>query len=395
MLIATCTFVFYASAAVLSFRGASLAWLALPLSAKAVLLICFNCSFDEAKDDELALLAKFWKVFLYAVLCAQHVTLGLKLAGAIECDYQQAFWVYWVFLALTAVVALFAALFALWAGLAAVFLTVFRRETRQFLLHCTSLIALVTLAASSVFVFGGLLLAVDSVLVGAEDASAALLLKGLEATLLLLGIAALAITLRQQLAQKLLWAVCESGEADEPELARNFAAKASFALRARPAEEVGAPRFLQRFTSTYFKALESISLGSRDRSSGRRPHASRSVCPQRADLEGGTPFALSLHLRNSFATTREEEPLSASALLCNVCFGAETDAVFAPCGHGGICLECAEEVWRVSGECFLCRQAIELILRYNNDDRRGDKLRIVEVYQQGGEGDAAQAALSV
>jgi hypothetical protein len=51
---------------------------------------------------------------------------------------------------------------------------------------------------------------------------------------------------------------------------------------------------------------------------------------------------------------------------CLICFDNEPDAVFMECGHGGIksvnynkmigiCYECALEVWKSTGECYLCR----------------------------------------
>lgn len=41
---------------------------------------------------------------------------------------------------------------------------------------------------------------------------------------------------------------------------------------------------------------------------------------------------------------------------CLVCFEKPPDTVFMNCGHGGICYECALDLWRSSSECFLCRK---------------------------------------
>lgn len=42
--------------------------------------------------------------------------------------------------------------------------------------------------------------------------------------------------------------------------------------------------------------------------------------------------------------------------LCGVCFANEPDSVYMPCGHGGICYDCAIDIWKSSDECYLCRK---------------------------------------
>lgn len=51
------------------------------------------------------------------------------------------------------------------------------------------------------------------------------------------------------------------------------------------------------------------------------------------------------------------------ANLCGVCFANEPDSVFMRCGHGGICYDCAIDIWKSTGECYLCRDEIEQILQ--------------------------------
>lgn len=31
------------------------------------------------------------------------------------------------------------------------------------------------------------------------------------------------------------------------------------------------------------------------------------------------------------------------------------------CGHGGICYDCSLEVWKTTGECYLCRDVNNII----------------------------------
>lgn len=44
-----------------------------------------------------------------------------------------------------------------------------------------------------------------------------------------------------------------------------------------------------------------------------------------------------------------------TANTCLICFDRAPDSVFMDCGHGGICYECALEIWKATAECYLCR----------------------------------------
>lgn len=44
-----------------------------------------------------------------------------------------------------------------------------------------------------------------------------------------------------------------------------------------------------------------------------------------------------------------------SSPTCAVCFDKSPNAVFMSCGHGGICYECAKDLWKGKDECYLCR----------------------------------------
>lgn len=61
-------------------------------------------------------------------------------------------------------------------------------------------------------------------------------------------------------------------------------------------------------------------------------------------------------------TNRSSEHITArineSMNNCIICFENIPDAVFMECGHGGICYECSLELWKTTGECYLCRNVI-------------------------------------
>jgi Zinc finger, C3HC4 type (RING finger) len=56
----------------------------------------------------------------------------------------------------------------------------------------------------------------------------------------------------------------------------------------------------------------------------------------------------------------ERERGTDANLTCLICFENPPDCVMMSCGHGGICYECTIDIWRKSGECFLCRNVILL-----------------------------------
>lgn len=68
-------------------------------------------------------------------------------------------------------------------------------------------------------------------------------------------------------------------------------------------------------------------------------------------------------LGRSIKTPTKDKANESVANLCGVCFSMEPDSVFMKCGHGGICYECAVDIWKSTGECYLCRDEIEQILQ--------------------------------
>ena len=76
-----------------------------------------------------------------------------------------------------------------------------------------------------------------------------------------------------------------------------------------------------------------------------------------------------------------DSKLNESAVMCNICYAGDSDCIFMTCGHGGVCLDCAKDVVRVQGECYLCRGQIDYVLRYDNEDKRGQQFKITELHQ--------------
>ena len=59
---------------------------------------------------------------------------------------------------------------------------------------------------------------------------------------------------------------------------------------------------------------------------------------------------------------KNQSDIENSGFMCNICFALDSDCIFMPCGHGGVCLGCSKDVVRVQGECYLCRAPVELSL---------------------------------
>lgn len=56
--------------------------------------------------------------------------------------------------------------------------------------------------------------------------------------------------------------------------------------------------------------------------------------------------------------------------LCSICFDMEEDSVFIPCGHGGICMNCAVTSYIYSLRCPFCRLHPDQIVNIGPPDQR-------------------------
>jgi hypothetical protein len=53
---------------------------------------------------------------------------------------------------------------------------------------------------------------------------------------------------------------------------------------------------------------------------------------------------------------------------CLVCWVAPPDAVLLECGHGGLCVACAERLWQGGRRCPLCRASFAGVVRIVDAD---------------------------
>ncbi|CAK64392.1 unnamed protein product (macronuclear) [Paramecium tetraurelia] len=73
--------------------------------------------------------------------------------------------------------------------------------------------------------------------------------------------------------------------------------------------------------------------------------------------------------------------LSQNSNICIVCYERGPNAVFMNCGHGGVCYQCAIDIWKQKTECYLCRDKIIYIVKVDLDERVGDLFKVVSTTQ--------------
>ena len=79
----------------------------------------------------------------------------------------------------------------------------------------------------------------------------------------------------------------------------------------------------------------------------------------------------------------EANPSSLSSVIlkeCVVCMSGVADGVLMPCGHSGICYDCAIQMLQKeeSQVCHLCRENIEQILKVDMRTVFKDYIRVIE-----------------
>jgi hypothetical protein len=62
---------------------------------------------------------------------------------------------------------------------------------------------------------------------------------------------------------------------------------------------------------------------------------------------------------------------------CLICYAKASDAIFLDCGHGGLCYDCALDIWKTSNECFLCRQEIFQVLQIDPQALAGNVVKVI------------------
>lgn len=107
------------------------------------------------------------------------------------------------------------------------------------------------------------------------------------------------------------------------------------------------------------------------------------------DDNGPLPHDTPLEATNSDNNNKLDQT---GVTLCSVCYANEPDSVFMRCGHGGVCYDCAIDIWKTTGECYLCRLEIEQILQVEpqKNEQGEEYLKVIASTQMVDEEEAAQ-----
>ncbi|KAL4479264.1 hypothetical protein ABPG72_011476 [Tetrahymena utriculariae] len=66
---------------------------------------------------------------------------------------------------------------------------------------------------------------------------------------------------------------------------------------------------------------------------------------------------------------------------CVVCFDKTPDTLYMPCGHGGLCYECAIDILKKTGECYLCRVEITEVYQLDIKQKKGKNYKVLVITQ--------------
>ncbi|CAD8174123.1 unnamed protein product [Paramecium octaurelia] len=70
-------------------------------------------------------------------------------------------------------------------------------------------------------------------------------------------------------------------------------------------------------------------------------------------------------------------------VLCLVCYEKESNMINQPCGHGGFCQECSQQLLSKSNYCMLCRKPVTHTLLVQGVENRESLVEVVGIYQGG------------
>ncbi|CAK71853.1 unnamed protein product (macronuclear) [Paramecium tetraurelia] len=79
---------------------------------------------------------------------------------------------------------------------------------------------------------------------------------------------------------------------------------------------------------------------------------------------------------------KQEQQNQNSQKLCLVCYEKENNMINMPCGHGGFCKECCEQLLSKSELCYLCRKPVTHSLQIQEVQNRESLVEVIEVLEQ-------------
>ena len=130
------------------------------------------------------------------------------------------------------------------------------------------------------------------------------------------------------------------------------------------------PRLLVMESSTLFRQVSSRTLERYERLNeddaggrGRVDEATDARANREASCSSGASAGTELQEGAPSSSLKDLEANPKPSAECWVCFEGDAEAVLLHCGHAGLCLSCAENLWRTRAPCPMCREPIEVIAR--------------------------------
>ncbi|CAD8066151.1 unnamed protein product [Paramecium sonneborni] len=92
---------------------------------------------------------------------------------------------------------------------------------------------------------------------------------------------------------------------------------------------------------------------------------------------------LKLEVSDSMAPELSSRGQQKQNVLCLVCYEKESNMINQPCGHGGFCQECSQQLLSKSNFCMLCRKPVTHTLLVQGIENRESLVEVVGIYQGG------------
>eukprot|EP01017_Pseudomicrothorax_dubius_P034445 TRINITY_DN4720_c0_g1_i8.p1 TRINITY_DN4720_c0_g1~~TRINITY_DN4720_c0_g1_i8.p1 ORF type:complete len:452 (+),score=28.43 TRINITY_DN4720_c0_g1_i8:333-1688(+) len=125
----------------------------------------------------------------------------------------------------------------------------------------------------------------------------------------------------------------------------------------------------KKLKSTEFLLTERVD-NSQNNEGNSTPSIAKGMRTKRFENE---PHPLENYIPSVTARMSRDKSVNA----CLICYEKNQDAVIMKCGHGGLCYDCALELWGKSDECFLCRERISQIVQISLDSRESEAVKVI------------------
>jgi len=138
------------------------------------------------------------------------------------------------------------------------------------------------------------------------------------------------------------------------------------------------PEFLLKASNSYFKLLDSSQLKSLRKDIKKVKKSSVSASDKA--VVNSNDVIIEIPGDNQALDQPQVADIEAGDQgKCVICFDSEADAVCLPCGHGGICFVCAQELVKVKRECHFCRSEIRRLIQIEPQEINNNYVKVKNI----------------